>query len=99
MTSTSRTRRCPRPPTQRMSARTRAPARARVWVGTFGVLLANAPGRMIFDTKLGIDLNPLAYYGSLQHLWDPLNTLGALNNQAIGYAVPMAPFYAAGQLA
>ncbi len=72
---------------------------ALVWLGTFGVLLANAPGRMIFDTKLGIDLNPLAYYGSLLHLWDPLNTLGALNNQAIGYAVPMAPFYAAGQLA
>ena len=72
---------------------------ALVWLGTFGVLLANAPGRMIFDTKLSIDLNPLAYYGSLPHLWDPLNTLGALNNQAIGYAVPMAPFYAAGQLA
>jgi arabinofuranan 3-O-arabinosyltransferase len=30
---------------------------------------------------------------------DPLNTFGALNNQAIGYAVPMAPFYLAGQLA
>ncbi len=72
---------------------------ALVWLGTFGLLLANAPGRMIFDTKLSIDLNPLAYFGSLPHLWDPLNTLGALNNQAIGYAVPMAPFYAAGQLA
>src|SRR6202035_5391830 len=36
---------------------------------------------------------------SLWHLMDPLNTFGALNNQAIGYAVPMAPFYAAGQLA
>ena len=30
---------------------------------------------------------------------DPLNTFGALNNQAVGYAVPMAPFYLAGQLA
>ena len=30
---------------------------------------------------------------------DPLNTFGALNNQAIGYAVPMAPFYLAGHLA
>jgi arabinofuranan 3-O-arabinosyltransferase len=72
---------------------------ALVWLGAFGVLLANHPGRMVFDTKLGIDLNPQAYYASLWHLWDPLNTLGALNNQAAGYAVPMAPFYLAGQLA
>jgi arabinofuranan 3-O-arabinosyltransferase len=70
-----------------------------VWLGAFAVLLVNDPGRMVFDTKLSVDLNPYAYYASLWHLWDPLNTLGALNNQAIGYAVPMAPFYLAGQLA
>jgi arabinofuranan 3-O-arabinosyltransferase len=72
---------------------------ALVWLGAFAVLLANSPGRMVFDTKLSIDLNPHAYYLGLWQLWDPLNTLGALNNQAIGYAVPMAPFYLAGQLA
>ena len=72
---------------------------ALVWLGAFAVLLANDPGRMVFDTKLSIDLNPHAYYASLWQLWDPLNTLGTLNNQPVGYAVPMAPFYLAGQLA
>jgi arabinofuranan 3-O-arabinosyltransferase len=70
-----------------------------VWLGAFLVLLANDPGRMFFDTKLGVDLNAYGYYASLWHLMDPLNTFGALNNQAVGYAVPMAPFYLAGQLA
>jgi arabinofuranan 3-O-arabinosyltransferase len=70
-----------------------------VWLGAFLVLLANDPGRMFFDTKLSVDLNAYGYYASLWHLMDPLNTFGALNNQSIGYAVPMAPFYLAGQLA
>src|SRR5260370_29777456 len=72
---------------------------ALVGLGAFLLLLANDPGRMFFDTKLSVDLNPWGYYASLWHLIDPLNTFGALNNQAVGYAVPMAPFYLAGQLA
>ncbi len=46
-----------------------------------------------------MDLDPGGYYAGLWHLWNPLDDFGALNNQAIGYAVPMAPFYLAGQLA
>jgi len=65
----------------------------------FAVLVANHPGQMVFDTKLSVDLDPAGYYASLWHLWDPLSTLGTLNNQAIGYAMPMAPFYLAGHLA
>jgi arabinofuranan 3-O-arabinosyltransferase len=72
---------------------------ALVGLGAFLVLVGNDPGRMFFDTKLSVDLNPWAFYASLWHLMDPLNTFGALNNQAVGYAVPMAPFYLAGQLA
>jgi arabinofuranan 3-O-arabinosyltransferase len=72
---------------------------ALVWLGAFVILLANDPGRMFFDTKLSVDLDPGGYFASLAHLMDPLNTFGALNNQAIGYAVPMAPFYLAGHLA
>jgi arabinofuranan 3-O-arabinosyltransferase len=72
---------------------------ALVGLGAFLVLLANDPGRMFFDTKLSVDLNPWGYYASLWHLMDPLNTFGALNNQAVGYALPMAPFYLAGHLA
>ncbi len=70
-----------------------------VWLGAFVVLLANDPGRMFFETKLSVDLDPSGLYAGLWHLMDPLNTFGALNNQSVGYAVPMAPFYLAGQLA
>src|SRR6266851_4744313 len=70
-----------------------------VWLGAFLLLLANDPGRMFFETKLSVDLNPYGFYASLWHIMDPLNTFGMLNNQAIGYAVPMAPFYLAGHLA
>ena len=72
---------------------------ALVWLGAFVILLANDPGRMFFDTKLSVDLDPSGYFASLPHLMNPLNSFGALNNQAIGYAVPMAPFYLAGHLA
>src|SRR5260370_19461143 len=70
-----------------------------VWLGAFLVVLANRPGRMFFETKLSVDLNPYGSYAGLWHLMDPLNTFGTLNNQAIGYAVPMAPFYLASHLA
>ena len=70
-----------------------------VWLGAFLVLLANDPGRMFFETKLSLDLDPSGLYASLWHLMDPQNTFGALNNQAIGYAMPMGPFYLAGHLA
>ncbi|HEX3308187.1 MAG TPA: alpha-(1-_3)-arabinofuranosyltransferase family protein, partial [Streptosporangiaceae bacterium] len=70
-----------------------------VWLGAFFVLLANDPGRMFFETKLSVDLDPAGFYASLSHLMDPRNTFGALNNQTVGYAVPMGPFYLAGQLA
>ena len=72
---------------------------ALVWLVAFLVLLANDPGRMFFETKLSVDLDPAGFYASLWHLMDPRNTFGALNNQAVGYAMPMGPFYLVGQLA
>src|SRR5437762_7038062 len=69
------------------------------WLGAFLVLLANDPGRMFFETKLSVDLDPAGFYASLWHLMDPRNTFGALNNQAVGYAAPMGPFYLLGHLA
>jgi arabinofuranan 3-O-arabinosyltransferase len=70
-----------------------------VWLGAFVILLANAPGRMFFDTKLSVDLDPAGFYASLWPVMNPLTDFGALNNQAAGYALPMAPFYLAGHLA
>jgi len=69
-----------------------------VWLAALVVLLANHPGLMFFDTKLGVDIDPLGFYARLWHLWNPLEWFGSLQNQYIGYAVPMAPFYLAGQL-
>ncbi|HEX8005614.1 MAG TPA: alpha-(1-_3)-arabinofuranosyltransferase family protein, partial [Trebonia sp.] len=56
-------------------------------------------GRMIFDTKLGVDIDAAGFLTRLWQLWNPLEWFGTLQNQYIGYAIPMAPFYLLGQLA
>lgn len=69
-----------------------------VWLVALAVLLANHPGQIFFDTKLGVDIDPLGFYVRLWHLWNPLEWFGTLQDQYIGYAFPMAPFYLAGEL-
>ena len=69
-----------------------------VWLVALIVLAANHPGQMFFDTKLGVDIDPLGFYARLWHLWNPLEWLGTLQDQYIGYAFPMAPFYLVGEL-
>ncbi|MDR2983792.1 MAG: DUF3367 domain-containing protein, partial [Nocardiopsaceae bacterium] len=69
-----------------------------VWLIALIVFFLNARGRIFFDTKLGVDIDPLGFYGRLWHLWTPTEWFGTLQNQYIGYAFPMAPFYVAGQL-
>ncbi len=56
-------------------------------------------GRMIFDTKLGVDIDAAGFLSRLWPLWNPLEWFGTLQNQYIGYAIPMAPFFLLGQLA
>jgi arabinofuranan 3-O-arabinosyltransferase len=68
-----------------------------VWLLVLVVLLANDPGRMIFDTKLGVDINAAGFFGRLWSLWNPLEWFGTLQDQYIGYGVPMAPFFLVGQ--
>lgn len=67
------------------------------WGVAFVVFAANAPGRIIFDTKLGVDINAAAFYTHLWHLWNPQQWFGTLQDQYIGYAVPMGTFYMIGQ--
>src|SRR5258708_9197394 len=67
------------------------------WLIVLVVLAANDPGRMIFDTKLGVDIDPAGFFGRLWPLWNPLEWLGTLQDQYIGYAVPMAPFFLVGR--
>jgi arabinofuranan 3-O-arabinosyltransferase len=69
-----------------------------VWLVALVVFVLNAHGRIFFDTKLGVDIDPLGFYGRLWHLWNPTEWFGTLQDQYIGYAFPMAPFYLAGQL-
>ena len=48
---------------------------------------------MTFDTKLGVNIDPVGFYERLWHLWNPLEWLGSLQDQYIGYAFPMGLFY------
>ncbi|HEY2687283.1 MAG TPA: alpha-(1-_3)-arabinofuranosyltransferase family protein [Streptosporangiaceae bacterium] len=68
-----------------------------VWLLALIVFTVNDPGRMIFDTKLGVDIDAAGFYARLWPLWNPLEWFGTLQNQYIGYAVPMGPFFLAGQ--
>ncbi len=69
-----------------------------IWLLALIILAANDPGRMFFDTKLGVDIHAAGFYARLWHLWNPLEWFGTLQNQYIGYAFPMGPFYLVGQL-
>ncbi len=70
-----------------------------IWLLALLVFVATDTGRMIFDTKLGVDINAAGFYARLWPLWNPLEWFGTLQDQYIGYAIPMAPFFLAGQLA
>src|SRR6266699_2769814 len=64
-----------------------------VWVLVLAALIAADPGRMTFDTKLGVDIDPVGFYRQLWHLWNPLEGFGGLQDQYSGYAFPMGAFY------
>ncbi len=66
---------------------------ALVWLVAFLILLANASGHIFFDTKLGVDIDPASFLARLWQLWNPYEWFGTLQDQYIGYAFPMAPFY------
>jgi arabinofuranan 3-O-arabinosyltransferase len=68
-----------------------------VWLIALIVLAANDRGRMIFDTKLGVDIDAARFYARLWPLWNPLEWFGTLQDQYIGYAIPMGPFFLIGQ--
>jgi arabinofuranan 3-O-arabinosyltransferase len=69
-----------------------------VFLVALSIFGATDVGRIIFDTKLGVDLDAGEFLARLWSLWDPLAWFGSLQDQYIGYAIPMAPFFAIGQL-
>ena len=71
--------------------------RSRIRLLACGALLAavpfaTAPGDLISDTKFELAVNPSGFLSSALTLWDP-QQFGGLLNQAVGYLIPMGPFF------
>ncbi|MFH9610313.1 alpha-(1-_3)-arabinofuranosyltransferase family protein [Streptomyces sp. NPDC017448] len=68
------------------------------WATVFAAFLAVSPGRMTFDTKLGVVVDPWRFLGDLGELWHSRAGFGGIADQYVGYAVPMLPYYGAADL-
>ncbi len=68
------------------------------WAVVFVLFLAVQPGRMTFDTKLGVNVDPWRFLKDLGQLWHDRGGFGGISDQYIGYAFPQLPFYGLGQL-
>lgn len=64
------------------------------WAVVFVLFLAVSPGRMTFDTKLGVTTDPWRFLSDLGQLWHDRGGFGGLQDQYVGYAWPMLPYYA-----
>ncbi|MGA4842218.1 DUF3367 domain-containing protein [Streptomyces sp. G45] len=64
------------------------------WAVVFVCFLAVKPGRMTFDTKLGVAVDPWQFLSDLGQLWHDRGGFGGLQDQYVGYAFPMLPYYA-----
>ncbi|WP_434598841.1 alpha-(1-_3)-arabinofuranosyltransferase domain-containing protein [Streptomyces sp. A5-4] len=96
------------PPQAPVPAAPRAPGpsegpRSRRWLFGFWAvvlvaLLAVSPGRMTFDTKLGVVVDPFKFASDLGELWHDRSGFGGIFDQYVGYAFPMLPFHALADL-
>jgi arabinofuranan 3-O-arabinosyltransferase len=59
------------------------------------VVFAQAPGRILPETKLDVSIDPVGYLARALTAWDPSGGFGRVQNQAIGYLFPMGAFSAA----
>ncbi|MGW0709891.1 alpha-(1-_3)-arabinofuranosyltransferase domain-containing protein [Streptomyces sp. NPDC002643] len=63
------------------------------WAVVFVLLLAVRPGRQTFDTKLGVTTDPWQFLSDLGQLWHDRGGFGGIQDQYVGYAWPMLPYY------
>ncbi|MEW1923935.1 DUF3367 domain-containing protein [Streptomyces sp. NPDC088360] len=63
------------------------------WAVVFVLFLAVKPGRMTFDTKLGVAVDPWQFLSDLGQLWHDRGGFGGIQDQYVGYTWPMLPFY------
>ncbi|MER7048604.1 alpha-(1-_3)-arabinofuranosyltransferase [Streptomyces jumonjinensis] len=101
MTSTAPAAQAPPPAAVRSTGATQDPPdgpRSRrwllgFWAVVFMLFLAASPGRMTFETKLGVAVDPWRFMADLGQLWHDRGGFGGLANQYTGYAFPMLPFH------
>ncbi|MFG2787438.1 alpha-(1-_3)-arabinofuranosyltransferase family protein [Streptomyces sp. NPDC048419] len=63
------------------------------WAVAFLLFVAVHPGRQTFDTKLGVTVDPGAFFSDLGQLWHDQGSFGGIQDQYAGYLWPMLPFY------
>ncbi|WCB94698.1 hypothetical protein DSM104299_03437 [Baekduia alba] len=70
-----------------------------VTVLAYVVALLQRPGELVADTKVNLYLDPTRFLGDVLSLWNPTTDLGHVwAGQYAGYAWPMAPWFALGDL-
>ncbi|MEU0369270.1 alpha-(1-_3)-arabinofuranosyltransferase family protein [Streptomyces sp. NPDC006283] len=68
------------------------------WAAVFVAFLAVSPGRMTFETKLGVVADPWQFLSDLGQLWHDRAGFGGIADQYVGYVIPMLPFHAVADL-
>ncbi|MFG2646796.1 alpha-(1-_3)-arabinofuranosyltransferase family protein [Streptomyces sp. NPDC048436] len=68
------------------------------WAVVLVLFLAVKPGRMTFDTKLGVAVDPWQFLSDLGQLWHDRGGFGGIQDQYVGYTFPMLPFYGLAKL-
>ena len=90
----------PAPAPPRAAPPTRVPRRVLGLVSALFTIeiLVQHWGRVIHDTRTDLALDPIRFMANTMNLWEPVADMGRVQNQVVGYLVPMGPFFALGHL-